>query len=56
LILFNFRFFHPEDNILNKLEGLWQRLFALDLYIYLMFIVYIIIKERLCLQKNLADE
>ena len=56
MVLFNFRFFHPEDNILNKLEGLWQRLFALDYYIYLLVIIIIMLKKRIATENRLSDD
>lgn len=45
MILFNFRFFSPMENSLNRLEGLWQRLFALDYYIYIAYIAWLMIKK-----------
>ena len=56
MVLFNFRFFHPEDNILNKLEGLWQRLFALDYYVYLFVIIFIMMKRQFASGNELTDE
>jgi len=38
LVFFNFRFTESRNNIIDKYEGLWQRLFVLDYYIYLMII------------------
>ena len=56
MVLFNFRFFHPDDNILNKLEGFWQRLFALDYYIYLVVVISMMIKNRFVTENSLTDE
>jgi hypothetical protein len=56
MVLFNFRFFHPEDNILNKLEGLWQRLFALDYYIFLFVVISMMIRNRFASENSLTDE
>ena len=56
MVLFNFRFFHPEDNILNKLEGLWQRLFALDYYIYLFVLISMMLKNRFATENSPTDE
>jgi hypothetical protein len=56
MVLFNFHFFHPEDNILNKLEGLWQRLFALDYYIYLFVVISMMIKTRFASENSLTNE
>jgi len=38
LVLFSFRFIGNENNILAKYKGLWQRLFVLVYYIFLMTI------------------
>jgi hypothetical protein len=56
MVLFNFRFFHPEDNLLNKLEGLWQRLFALDYYVYLLVIIFIMFKRQYASDNKSPDE
>ncbi len=52
MVLFNFRFFVKEDNILNDLEGLWQRLFAVDYYIYLFVIIFIMVKKQLTVKSE----
>jgi hypothetical membrane protein len=40
LVLFSFRFIGDENNILTKYKGLWQRLFVLVYYIYLMTVAF----------------
>jgi len=56
MVLFNFRFFDKADNILNKLEGLWQRLFAVDYYLYLLVIIFKMVKGQLALKNGLTNE
>lgn len=46
LVMFSFRFFLPESNILAQYKGLWQRLFVLDYYLYLIVIALMMIKKR----------
>ena len=40
LVLFTFRFFGFENNFLGKYTGLWQRLFVLVYYIYIITIAF----------------
>jgi hypothetical protein len=40
LILFSFRFIENGENIIAKYKGLWQRLFVIVFYIYLMTIAF----------------
>lgn len=40
LVLFSFRFIGNESNVLAKYKGLWQRLFILVYYIYLMTVAF----------------
>ena len=55
LVFFNFRFFYSADNVISINEGLWQRLFALNLYIYLFVIVIIMVKKQFTTQNNSVD-
>lgn len=45
LILFSFRFFGDEENIIAKYRGLWQRLFVLVYYIYMIVISIRMVSE-----------
>jgi hypothetical protein len=47
LILFLFRFSGDETNFISVYKGLWQRLFILITYIYLLCIALLMIKKRL---------
>jgi hypothetical protein len=38
LLLFSFRFFGNEENVISKYRGLWQRLFVLVYYVYMLTI------------------
>jgi hypothetical protein len=51
LVLFSFRFFNSENNIIGLYKGLWQRLLVLDLYIYFLVIAFLMFK-RLSVIKN----
>jgi hypothetical protein len=55
-ILFNFRFFHSTENKVDRLEGLWQRLLALDFYIYLVVIIIMMLSRRNNPQIHPANE
>ncbi len=46
LLLFSFRLFHQGNNDLTLYKGLWQRLFVLDYYLYLMIIAVMMIKDQ----------
>lgn len=45
LILFSFRFFGDAENIIAKYRGLWQRLFVLVYYIYMIVISIRMVSE-----------
>jgi hypothetical protein len=45
LILFSFRFFGNTENIIAKYRGLWQRLFVLVYYIYMIVISIRMVSE-----------
>ncbi len=52
LILFSFRFTGNENNILAKYKGLWQRLFVLVYYMFLMTIAFKMVKKRFYKKDN----
>jgi hypothetical protein len=56
LVLFNYWYFHPEPNILTRLEGLWQRLLALNYYIYLSAIAYLMMKNQIVVKQSLSND
>jgi hypothetical protein len=56
LILFNYWYFHPESNILTRLEGLWQRLLGLNFYIYLSTIAYLMMKSQIVVKNRFINE
>jgi hypothetical protein len=45
IVLFMFRYTHSETNLLAVYKGLWQRLFLLNTYIYMVTIAVLIIKK-----------
>jgi hypothetical protein len=47
LLLFSFRLSNSKDNVLVVYQGLWQRLFILNYYIYLSVIIFIMIKKTI---------
>ena len=47
VLLFMFRFSSSSDNFLAEFKGLWQRLFMLNTYIYLVTIAVIMWKHQL---------
>lgn len=56
MVFFNFRFFYSADNMINRNEGLWQRLFALDYYIYILVIIFIMIRKQFATENQTSDE
>jgi len=56
ILLFLFRFSSAGDNFLSLYKGLWQRLFMLNTYIYLVSISIVIIKNQLNSSKNSENE
>lgn len=46
VLLFMFRFSSSSDNFLAEYKGLWQRLFMLNTYIYLVTIAVIMVKQQ----------
>ena len=55
LVLFNFRFSESKNNFIDKYEGLWQRLFVLDYYIYLMLIAIRMLRKQFDVKNNLVN-
>jgi hypothetical protein len=45
IVMFISRLFYPGNNIFALYKGLWQRLFVLDYYIYLMVIAIMMLKK-----------
>jgi hypothetical protein len=46
LVLFSFRFVGNENNLLVRYKGLWQRLFILVYYIYLVTIAFRMVRKK----------
>jgi hypothetical membrane protein len=55
LVLFSFRISNLKDNILVKYQGLWQRLFILDYYIYFSIIAIQMIKKSFSEKRKLFN-
>lgn len=53
IIFFLFRYSPDESDFLSVYKGLWQRLFMLNIYFYMMWISFIMIKKSKLQQKNL---
>ena len=47
LILFSFRFISDSFSSLARYKGLWQRLFVLDYYLYMLVIAFIMAKNKM---------
>jgi hypothetical protein len=56
LVLFNYWYFQPGPSVLTRLEGLWQRLLALNYYIYLSTIAYLMLKNQIVVKQRLNNE
>lgn len=55
LVLFNFRFSESKNNLIDTYEGLWQRLFVLDYYLYLVVVALVMLRKQFKLKNNFAD-
>jgi hypothetical protein len=56
LVFFNYRFTQSGANFIEKYEGLWQRLFVMDYYIFLMIIAGKMLRKQYAIGNTLTDE